>query len=353
MLTEHKAYCPENSTQPFNILASLLHHGNGELFNCVAKLVAAARTTEVNMVFGQPNVTSKDKFVDVASYREFEGSPGATPMSMKQDHVSLYGTVLKGVLYLTKPANNPQTVQLTESGCVPIDIFPEVDCTMSDGRRWYNTYLGFLKRGVVFMRNVDGGISVIVSTRTKYGPLQDSTRLALQQGDISCTQFHELLRAIEMPVQDASTYLHASKRSLVVENISKEIVLKTTIYTYGMFPLAFRLNQMGFARPVNYPEVKEDWALLVPRAWMHGNSNSIPVDPSVYVPRVKLATNMLSVRKIFNKSFQELGSVIVDYLCHSNTTPIGNDMPVDEHRESLLQKGIQPTKVGPNPKGRV
>jgi hypothetical protein len=267
-------------------------------------------------------------------------------MWMKHCDVSFDGIVLKGMLHLTSPAKHLTIVQRTYSGCVPIDTFPEIDPTISDGQRWYKTYEGFMKRGVVFIRNVDGAISVIVSTRIKFLRVRESTREAMYREDISSVQLEEILRGMEMPVGNSCIYDGASKSlSLVLCRISKRIALKTTFNTFGKVPLAFRVDKLDV-----FMTRKEGWALLVPRTWLNGNIFCNKVSKSVPV----FITDTRSVRKlVMNTDFEHTVRAIEDNLLNSDLVAICKEMPTPQHVAPLDRLTLHNVEAPPHKSGTL
>jgi hypothetical protein len=315
-----------SSPLSFDLLTSLAHHGGGELLDHVSSFVLPGRRVQTQMVVGDESGWGKG--MHVASHGkmlQIEGDPSAEefatlykaypregpPLWMSHDTVRFTGIVSGGMLHLTTPATDIEVVQLTKQDLLSINTFPEVDRALDEHTRHCRTYAALIRRGTVFLRKADGSIGVTLGHL-----LEADTEDASVEGDeedvTTVADVRDMVRKINMPVQDAAILNVPEDKFLTLEVVSKDVILKTAVKTFGKIPVAFRLDNM-----TSHSECASThfWAMLVPHLWMEGLTSQSQVDRR-------------NVQVRMNKEFKTVASAIVDTMLMSNSALVPRRMPI-------------------------
>lgn len=333
-------------TKPsFDLLTSLSEHGAGELLEHVVSFVVPGRTVETIMMIGdesgwKPNmrVASHGKMIELLSPEDLVNTGLSITQTsngkmfyMTRSSISFTGIVAAGMLHLTEKPDDLEVVQLTNQDRLSINTFPEVDVNWSDTYRNMQTYSALIKRDTVFVHKADGtlcvsqGLNPSLERFAEEGEAEDVTTAA---------DVREMVRKSLMIVEDGDIRSEASEASfLTLEIISKSVVLKTKVSTFGKLPVAFRLDSMATASHTECANTNH-WALLVPTTWTRGKISTSNLDA-------------VNIRRTFHRPFNEVASAIVDNLIITNSALVPNDMPVKKEGHSIFDY----TKVRHTPEG--
>jgi hypothetical protein len=330
----------DDTNAPFDILTNLANHE--DLLDHVTSFIVPERVIKTHMVVGDDSGWKRD--MHVASHGrmiEFEDDEDAATQAgnlytaqahggplrwMQYDTVHFSGIVSGGMLHLTAPPTNLEVVQLTRQDCISVNTFPEIDRTGNDHTRHLKIYNALMRRGTVFIRNADGAISITLGDLLN----NDMENAAIEAEDgedvTSSSDVREMVRNISMPVEHGAIMETAPHSlSITLEVISRSVILKTRVNTFGRIPVAFRLNSMAMATHADYSP-SNNWALLVPEQWMHGNTSATAIDGRNLQVRLK-------------HDFHTVASAIVDNLVISNSLLVSTRIPTisgDDDYHSIL-----------------
>jgi hypothetical protein len=335
----------EETKPGFDLLSCLAEHGAGELLEHVVSFVVPGRKVETMMMIGdesgwKPNmrVASHGRFIELLSPEDLVNTGLSVTQTsngkmfyMTRSSISFTGIVAAGLLHLTEKPDDLEVVQLTSQDRLSINTFPEVDASWSDTYRNMQTYDALIKRDTVFVRKADGtlcvsqGLNPSLERLSEEGEAEDVTTAA---------DVREMVRKSLMPIEDGDIRSEASEESfLTLETISKSVVLKTKVSTFGKLPVAFRLDSIANASHTECASTNH-WALLVPTPWTLGKISKLKLD----------AVNILHT---FHKPFNEVASAIVDNLIITNSALVPNEMPMKKESYSIFDY----TKIRHTPEG--
>jgi hypothetical protein len=323
---------PFDQVRPaFDLLTSLAQHGGGELLEQVASFLVPGRSIKTHMVVGDESgwrphmyVASHGRITELKSddlETMFVTPVGSPPLWMSHDTVHFTGIASGGMLHLTVPPTNLEVVNLTAQDRLSVNTFVDVDRTSSEHARHMHTYNALMRRGTVFIRKSDGTMGVTIGDLL-HDDIENSTLGAGDEDEVSSySDVREMVRKVIMPVEDGVILEDASSNPYItLEVVSKSVVLKTKVETFGRIPVAFRLDSMAMATHTECSS-SHYWSLLVPEQWMKGCTHNTQIDLRNF--RVKL-----------NKPFVEVASAIVDHIVISNSALVSDQMPTKTNREN-------------------
>ena len=310
---------------PFDLLTSLANHGGGELLDHVASFVVKGREVEASMMIGDESGW-KPMSIARRACPDLRFPVSAPIIVYSYADVPFTGIASGGMLHLTAPPTDLEVLQLSSQDRISINAFPEVDPTLSERTRYLRTYSGLIKRETVFIRKSDGSLHLTLNNAMT--GVTDDGSLDSEDDIASSADVRDMVNKMMMPIQDGVLVNEASSDSLLtLEVVSKSVILRTRVQTFGQMPVAFRLNNMAMALQTDGIDATHLWALLVPSTWMDGHIHDAASVGTLPAPN-------LTVRRVLNKAFGEVASAVVDTMILSNSALIPAVMPVDNRSSS-------------------